>query len=147
MSDEPQQGFGPVDLTALRRIRDVFDRHEPLVVDNELATIQPETLTITLSEGFTAPGRFDIRWSERGYYSFHYREHDGELEFRFDRHPNPHSPEKHFHPPPDASTENADSSCIEVELPELVALAVLQVWRGALDAGDVSMVNTVENPP
>ncbi|MCH7660055.1 MAG: hypothetical protein IH933_05570 [Euryarchaeota archaeon] len=134
----------------------------------------PTTLSITLSDGFHGPERFDIRWSRRGYYSFHYREPDADLDFRFDRHPNPHndgcrpfpviadphrrspessdnrpyhSPEKHFHPPPDAARADAEPSCIEVELPDLVALAVVKAWRHGYESEDMGIVNTIENPP
>lgn len=83
-----------------------------------------------------------MRWSTTGHYGFHYEE--SSLAFRYDRHPNPHAPEKHVHLPPDA--EATERSCIEVERPELVALAVLERWRAAVGSG-VEALNDGENPP
>ena len=67
-----------------------------------------------MGEGFGSnpSGRFDIVWTERDCYNFHYIETDG-VDFRFDRHPEPNVPQKHFHEPPDANTSVL--SCIEVE--------------------------------
>lgn len=145
---DSEQGFGQPDASALSRIRDQFERHEPFASEYSFDSSEnPTTLSITFSDGFHGPGRFDIRWSRRGYYSFHYREPDADLDFRFDRHPNPHLPEKHFHPPPDAARADAEPSCIEVELPDLVALAVLKAWRHGSESEDVGIVNTIEDPP
>jgi hypothetical protein len=145
---EDHDGFGSIDPDALFRIREVFWRHEPLVETAEIdSPARPSVLSVTLAVGFDSPGRFDIRWSHREYYSFHYQESENGPAFRFDRHPNPHSPETHFHPPPDASTDGAEPSCIEVAIPDLVTLAVLEAWRHALDREDVSLVNALDDPP
>jgi hypothetical protein len=126
-SDRDGHEFEPIDPDALRRVREVFRRHEPLVDSTEIdSPARPRTLSAALSVGFDSPGRFDVRWSRRGYYSCHYQEPDDGLAVRFDRHPNPHAPETHFHPPPDAPTDRAEPPCIEVALPELVTLAVLE---------------------
>ena len=147
-SDRDGHEFEPIDPDSLRRIREVFRRHEPLVDSIEIdSPARPRTLSAALSVGFDSPGRFDVRWSRREYYSYHYQEPDDGLAVRFDRHPNPYSPETHFHPPPDAPTDRAEPSCIEVALPELMTLAVLEAWRHALDRGDVSLVNTLDDPP
>ena len=139
--------FGAPDVDALGRIRDRFERHEPLVDRTAFdSSINPTTLHVLLADGIEDAGRFDIRWSDRGYYSFHYREPAANLACRFDRHPKPETPEKHFHPPPDASAD-ARHSCIDVELPELVALAVCQAWRYAYDAGDLESINSIDDPP
>lgn len=141
--DEPG-GFGPPDLPSLVAVRDTFERHEPLVDGSTFDdSIDPYRLTIGLSAGFEDAGRFDVRWSVTDCYSFHYAEPG--LDFRFDAHSNPHSPREHFHPPPDA--ERVEPSCIEVELPELVALAVIQEWRRGWEADDPSLLNDGENPP
>lgn len=143
---ERQDGFGPPDLPSLLAIRDTAERHEPLVSGWKFDdSIDTQQLTIFLSVGFEESGRFDIRWSITDCYSFHYTE-DG-LDFRFDAHPNPHSPHEHFHPPPNADTAAAESSCIEVGLPEMVTLAVMQLWRAAWKADDLSLLNRSENPP
>jgi hypothetical protein len=144
--DELSGGFGPIDTTALSHVRTLFEETEPLVDRTEFDDpIAPTVLRIHLTDGFESNGRFDLRWSEYDYYSVHYTEPG--LDFRFDRHRNPHSPEKHFHPPPDAPSDSAVRSCIEVERPELVSLAVIQCWRDALDAEDPSVLNDAEDPP
>lgn len=140
-----EYAFGPSDPATLGAIRDVFVRHEPLVVEAAFdSALDPTTLAVDLAEGFAAAGRFDVRWSTRDFYSFHYTEPD--LDFRFDYHPNPHSPPKHFHPPPDAATD-AVPSCITVEQAERVTLAVCQCWRRGIERDDPAAVNAAEDPP
>ena len=139
---------GPIDYEALQRIRDIFLKAEPLVTRHDLgAQLDPQLeLNITVDEGFgTSPcGRFDIVWTERDCYNFHYTEPEG-IDFRFDRHPEPNAPKKHFHEPPDASTRVP--SCIDVEQVEIVTRAVLKCWRTALAADDPSIINTQSHPP
>lgn len=146
MSQDERSGFGPPDLPSLVAVRDTFERHEPLVDETAFDdSIDAQQLVVRLSAGFEEPGRFDVRWSATDCYSFHYAESG--LDFRYDAHPNPHSPREHFHPPPDAASADAEESCIQVELPELVALAVIQLWRAAWEAGDQSLLNGGVNPP
>lgn len=139
---------GPIDYDALQRVRDLFLEHEPLVTHHDLGDrLDPQLeLAISVDEGFgdSPRGRFDIVWTERDYYNFHYTEAGG-IDFRFDRHPEPHAPEKHFHEPPSADRRVA--SCIEVEQVEIVTRAVLKCWRTALNRDDPSLVNTQSNPP
>lgn len=139
---------GPIDYEALRRIRDIFLQDEPLVTHHDLSPRldpQPE-LNVTVGEGFgsSPSARFDIVWTERDYYNFHYTETGG-IDFRFDRHPEPHVQEKHFHEPPDANTRAP--SCVEVEQVDVVTRGVLRCWRTALERDDPSLVNTLSNPP
>lgn len=139
---------GPVDYEALETIRDIFLKEEPLVNHHDLGDRldpQPE-LNITVDAGFgSSPcGRFDIVWTEKDCYNFHYTEEDG-VDLRFDRHPEPRAPEKHFHEPPDGSS--TVSSCISVETPELVTRAVVKCWRTGINDGDPSNVNSLSNPP
>lgn len=89
--------------------------------------------------------RLDVTWYASGAYRFHYV--DETINWRFDRHPNPHSPEKHFHEPPSADSETAVASCITVEEPVLVARAVLKLWRRAYETGSLAELNRAENPP
>lgn len=139
---------GPIDYDALVVIRDIFLDTEPLVshhsLDDRLDS-RPE-LNVTVDAGFgSSPcGRFDIVWTEKNCYHFHYSEDDG-IEFRFDRHPEPNAPPKHFHEPPDAASRVP--SCIEVEPPELVTRAVLKCWQTALSEGALSSSNSYSNPP
>lgn len=134
--------FGAPDLAALRTIRETVLRVEPLAEVSFDDPLNPSRLVVALPTGVESPGRFEIRWSTTEYYGFHYEE-DG-LAFRFDRHPNPHAPEKHVHLPPDAET--TERSCIEVARPELVAMAVLERWRAAVESGP-AVLNDGENPP
>lgn len=138
--------FGPTDVTRLRHLRTLLTETEPLV---ERATfddsLDPRLLYVHLATGFGGQGRFDVRWSERGYYSIHYTEPD--LDYRFDHHPNPHSPAKHSHPPPDAPSHDAESSCIAVERAELVGLAVIQLWRAAVADDEPEALNDADDPP
>lgn len=139
---------GPIDYEALQQIRDIFLDNEPLVAHYDISSrLDPHPeLNVTVDEGFGSRqrARFDIVWTERDYYNFHYTEPDG-IDFRFDRHPEPHAPEKHFHEPPDANTRV--QSCIEVEQVESVTRAVLKCWRTALSRDNSSLVNTQSNPP
>jgi hypothetical protein len=139
---------GPIDYSALGKIRDVFRTAEPLVIHHSLAgRLDPNPeLNVKVDAGFgsSACGRFDIRWTENNCYSFHYTEEDG-IEFRFDRHPEPNAPPKHFHEPPNATARVP--SCIEVETPALVTWAVLKCWRTALSKDDPSKLNSRSNPP
>mgnify|MGYP000005136127 FL=1 len=139
---------GPVDYDALVTIRDCFLETEPLVSDTALGgrlDPQPE-LNVVVETGFgqRSDARFDIVWTETNCYHFHYVEPDG-IEFRFDNHPEPNAPPKHFHEPPDA-TERVQS-CITVEPPELVTRAVINCWRTALSQDDPSKPNSTTNPP
>lgn len=139
---------GPIDYEALQRIRDIVLEHEPLVTQHDLGKRldpRPE-LTVTVDDGFgeRSCGRFDIVWTERDCYSFHYTESAG-IGFRFDRHPEPDAPEKHFHEPPNANRRVP--SCIEAEQIDVVTRAVLKCWRTALARDDPAVVNTQSNPP
>lgn len=54
--------------------------------------------------------RLEIQWYTNGDYNFHYVEtqDSGEIwQCRWDRHPNPHTQRTHFHPPPEARSDDA----------------------------------------
>ncbi|WP_311172577.1 hypothetical protein [Halobellus ordinarius] len=147
--DERPEGFGPIDAGALREIRDLFVEREPFVVEAELDDpLNPQTLSIEFADGINdaTAARFDVRWSVTGHYAFHYTDNDSR-DFRFDCHPKPDAPTRHFHTPPDAPTHPVEPSCIEVtELP-IVAQAVLDRWRAAYEEGTHRRLNDAENPP
>jgi len=86
-----------------------------------------------------------VRWSKTNSYNFHYTEGE-DFDFRYDRHPNDHSPEKHFHAPGDTRSEEAVESCIDVEQDRLVALAVVQLWRESWENDDPSLLNRGSPP-
>jgi len=150
MSDDDRAGeFGPIYLPALRRIRDLWLELEPLVETTAYDdVVAPTELQIRLSDGLgdAESARLDIQWSELEMYSFHYVDSD-DINWRFDRHPNTHSPEVHFHSPPDATTTDAEPSCINVTEVSLVTRAVLTMWRAAYEDNDIDQLNSTSNPP
>jgi len=152
MSDHDRAGeFGPIYLPALERIRDLWLELEPLVDTTSYDdVVAPTELRISLTDGLgdADAARIDIQWSERGMYSFHYVD-DTDIDWRFDRHPNTHSPEVHFHPPPDAATATAEPSCIDVAEVSPVTRAIHAMWRAAYEDedDDVDQLNSASDPP
>lgn len=141
--------FGVVDPAALTIVRNVLHDAEPLVSESSYDNpFDPATLRIHLSDGIGSAGktRFDIRFTDRGHYNVHHT-NDAGVDFRWDRHPNDHSPLAHFHRPPDAATADAPASCIEVTEPALVARAALKMWRRAYETGDLGGLNAARDPP
>ena len=128
---------------------DVFCRDEPLVAEAGFdSVLSPRVLRLALDDGIRDAdrARIDVTWYGSDAYSFH--DADSEtVNWRFDRHPNPHSPEKHVHAPPDATSDTAEPSCITVEEPRFVARAMLKLWRRAYEGGSMSHLNTADNPP
>ena len=150
MSNADRAGeFGVIYLPALQRIRNLWVDLEPLVVDTSYDDlIQPTELQIELSDGLldAESARFDIQWSTLDNYTFHYTDDQG-LNWRFDCHPNTHSPRCHFHPPSHGATSDATSSCILVTEVSLVTRAVLKMWRTTYETDDLSRLNSFSNPP
>lgn len=151
-SSETEEFSGDVgrpDPTTMRSIEQwIFDR-EPLADEAAFDdALHPTELQISFSDGIGDAEwcRLDVTWYQFGAYRFHYVDATG-TNWRFDRHPNPHSPEKHFHAPPDAASHEAVESCIEVEEPRLVVLAVWKLWRRAYEDGDFSVLNAATDPP
>jgi hypothetical protein len=141
--------FGAIDPGAIRDVRELFREEEPLV---ESATIDdplnPQTLVVELTDGVgdATTARIDVRWSVTGNYAFHYTDGE-ERDLRFDCHPKPDAPRRHFHSPPDAPRTPVERSCIEVHEVELVARAVLKQWRTAYERGAFDAVNDADDPP
>jgi hypothetical protein len=147
--DEPTGAIGPPDTAAMRIIRGQFRRDEPLVESTEFdSVLHPRALLIEFSDGIGSADhcRISVTWYRSGAYRFHYVDSE-EINWRFDRHPNPHSPAKHFHEPPKGAGHTAVKSCIEVEKPRVVARAVHKLWRRGYEAGDHGLINTAQNPP
>lgn len=147
--NEQSEVFGPIDAGALREIRDLFVDMEPLVESASLDNpLNPQTLSVELSDGVGAAStaRIDVRWSLTGNYAVHYTD-DRDRNFRFDCHPKPDAPRRHFHPPPDALSRPVEPSCITVSELALVTRAVLQRWRYAYNHGTFEEINEAENPP
>lgn len=149
MSNDDRAGeFGPIYLPALQRIRDLWIELEPVVETTSYNDIvSPTKLHIDLADGIGSAeaARFDIQWSELDMYTFQYVDTE-DRNWRFDRHPNTHSPEKHFHPPPDAATTACEPSCTNVSEVSLVTRAVHAGWRVAYEHADTSRLNTLSNP-
>lgn len=146
---ETSTAFGPIDAGALREIRDLFVELEPLVETASLDDpLNPQTLSVALSDGVgdASAARLDLRWSVAGNYAAHYTD-DRDRNFRFDCHPKPDAPTRHFHPPPDAPSRPVEPSCITVSEVTLVTRAVLHRWRDAYDRGTFEGVNEAKNPP
>jgi len=147
--DEQSEVFGAIDARALREIRDLFIELEPLVQAASLDDpLNPQTLSVELSDGVGAAStsRIDVRWSLTGNYAAHYTD-DRDRNFRFDCHPKPDAPRRHFHSPPDAPSRPVNPSCIAVSETSLVTRAILQRWRYAYTNGTFDGINDAENPP
>lgn len=147
--DVRPEAFGPIDAGALREIRDLFVESEPLVSDADLDDpLNPQMLSIDLTDGIgdATEARFDVRWSVTGNYAFHYTD-ETSLNFRFDRHPKPEAPTRHFHTPPNAPSRPVEPSCIGVSELPLVARAVLQRWRDAYERRTTDGLNDATDPP
>lgn len=148
-SNEQSEVFGPIDAGALREIRDLFVEQEPLVQTASLDDpLNPQTLSIELSDGVgtASTAQIDVRWSLTGNYAAHYTD-DREQNFRFDCHPKPDAPRRHFHPPPDAPSRPVEPSCITVAEVALVTRAILQRWRHAYTHDTFEGINDAANPP
>lgn len=149
MTSDRAGEFGTIYLPALQRICTLWMDLEPLVTETGYDDpVEPTELRIELTEGFgdADAARFDIQWSDLNNYSFHYVD-SADVNWRFDRHPNTHSPNRHFHPPPDARAADAESSCIHVGEVSLVTRAVHKLWRVAYESGDRDRLNSLSNPP
>ena len=148
-SDELTGAIGPPDAAEMQTMRDIVLDEEPVVEDAVFDNIlSPKELHVTFADGIgdATWSRFDITWYASGAYRFHYVD-EADVNWRFDRHPNTHSPEKHFHEPPEADSQTAIQSCIEVEEPRLVTRAVLKLWRRSYETESFVELNTAQNPP
>lgn len=138
---------GAPDPELLAHVCTVAESYDPLVTDTEFDnSLNPEAVHLHLSAGINAEaGRFDVTWTNRGYYRYHYTE-GGDFNYRYDRHPRLDLPDTHFHEPPRAAHDDAVPSCIAVTTVRLVTLAVLQLWRDTVETGDLAMLQQ-PNPP
>lgn len=141
--------IGAPDVGVMRTIRELFRRDEPLVESAAFdSSLAPRALRVEFADGIGAASRcrMDVTRYTSGAYRFHCVD-DTDVDLRFDRHPNDHSPGRHFHEPPTADSGSAVQSCIEVEELCLVARAVSKLRRRAYDRGSLSELNVVRNPP
>lgn len=152
-SEESHGLRGPTDRGALLDFLHTFERMEPLATGSLDDFLDPTELRIQLSDGIgpAERARFDVVWTTRDDYTIHYTD-DADQNCRWDVHRNdyPNAPgDKHFHPPPDASSDPhvVENSCIQVTEIELVARAVHKLWRTAYKRGTLADVNDDSNPP
>jgi len=144
---------GPRDRVALREFKTAFERVEPLASGRIAGVGSRLHLELELSDGIGSAdsGRFDVAWSTQDDYSIHYTCPNGP-DTRWDRHCHEYTTpgdDRHFHPPPNASTTDSDveESCIRVCQITLVAMTTAKLWRVMYDTGDTSTANTISNPP
>ncbi|MBP1923640.1 hypothetical protein J2751_002685 [Halorubrum alkaliphilum] len=139
----------PLDETALEQIRDEFTTLDGLVIEAGFdSLLDPTKLVVRLDDGIGGADscRFDLRWYQTGYYNFHHTD-EQDVNFRFDYHPKPDAPNKHFHAPPEALSERPQRSCITTIEPRLVTRAVHFLWRRAYEESSLTQLNEAENPP
>jgi len=129
------------------QVRTVAEDYEPLVTSTEFDNkLNPEAVHLYLDGGIkTGSGRFDVTWTTKGYYRYHYTEGE-DFNYRYDCHPRIELPDAHFHEPPHASHDDAVPSCIEVHTVRLVTLAVLQLWRDTVETGDLRLLQQPHPP-
>ncbi|QAU12191.1 hypothetical protein EKH57_05320 [Halorubrum sp. BOL3-1] len=147
MDEDIEGDVGSLNVTALEEIREEFLACDGLISHADFdSLLDPTELQVHIDDGIGDAMwcRFDVQWYQTGCYSVHHTDENG-LDFRFDHHPKPDAPDRHFHHPPDA--DSVTSSCIEVTEPRVVTRAVHQLWRRAYETGKLTALNTAENPP
>jgi hypothetical protein len=149
LTDDVDGDVGALDVDAMEQIRDEFTRLDGLVEEAGFdSLIDPQVVRVTLGDGIGTASwcRFDVRWYRAGFYNVHHVD-EAEVNFRYDHHPKTDAPDRHFHPPPDASSDDPEQSYIRVEAPALVTRAVHKLWRRAYETGTLDGLNTAPNPP
>ena len=144
---------GAIDAGALLDFRTEFERLEPLASGALDDPLSPGELRLHLEDGIgeASTATITVRWSVQGDYNVHYSDDTGR-NLRWDVHPHDYTVsagDAHYHPPPNASSndEDVDASCITVRELVLVARAVHQLWRAGYDSGTVGPLNDAINPP
>ena len=144
---------GAIDVTKLDAFRDAFVTIEPMASGAIDDRLDPRELRLTIPYGVGEADEttFTIRWTTVEDYSVHHSDTSGR-NFRWDRHPHDFSAppdDRHFHPPPDASSvdDHVEASCLGDPSVTLVARAVHLSWRRALDEGSLTDINAGTNQP
>lgn len=146
-----ESDVGPLDADAMEQIREQFFELDGLVdrtASGLDSVLDPDLLVIAFDDGIGDADwcRFDVKWYRTGYYNFHHVD-GADVCFRFDYHPKPGAPERHYHPAPTAPSSEPEESCISVTEPRHVARAVHKLWRRAYETGALATLNTASNPP
>lgn len=137
---------GPLDVVAMDEIRSAFTGLDALVDAAGFENpADPSVVRVHFADGIGEADecRFDVRWYRNGYYNVHHTDSTGR-NFRWDYHPKVGAPDKHFHPPPDAPSEDPEPSCLAAERPPVVARAVHKLWRCAYDTGRTTVLNSAD---
>lgn len=144
---------GAIDAGALLDFRTEFERLEPLASGSLDDPLSPCELRLQFEDGIgeASTATITVRWSVQDDYNVHYSDETGR-DLRWDVHPHEYAApasDAHYHPPPNASSDNDDveASCISVTELVLVARAVHQLWRTGYDSGSVDALNDATNPP
>lgn len=144
---------GAIDVGKLDAFRDAFTAIEPMASGEIDDRLNPRDLRLTIPYGVgdTAETVFTVRWTTVDDYNIHYSDTSAQ-DLRWDLHPHDFSvppDDRHFHPPPEASSADGDveASCLGEPSVDLVARAVHLLWRQALDEGSMTNINAGENPP
>jgi hypothetical protein len=144
---------GAIDAGALHDFRTEFERLEPLASGSLDDPVSPDELRLQLDDGIetATSATITVRWSVQSDYNVHYSD-DAGRNLRWDVHPHDYpvpDGDGHYHPPPDASSDDEDveESCIRITEIVLVARAVHQLWRVGYDSGTVARLNDADNPP
>lgn len=153
VGEESHSLRGASDASALRTVRSVFERQEPMATVAFDDVVNPQVLELQFADapGTAESARIDVRWSTEDDYNLHYTDSEGR-NLRWDRHrhqyPTPDD-DTHFHPPPEASVSPGDveRSCIDERRIDIVARTVQKLWRRAYEENSLDGVNTAENPP
>jgi hypothetical protein len=97
-----------------------------------VAALDPERCPDRIAEATLV-----ITWYRDDCYRFHYRERSDEgtgWQYRWDRHPNPHAAECHFHPPPDGDASEVVADPGAPTTPEDALTRVLANVRDRIEA-------------
>jgi hypothetical protein len=144
---------GAIDVTKLDAFRDAFISIEPVASGAIDDRLNPRELRLTIPYGVVEADEtiFTVRWTTVDDYNVHYSD-TSERNLRWDLHPHnfPAPPDnQHFHPPPDASSRDADveASCLGDPSVDLVARTVHLLWRQALDEESMTAINAGTNQP
>jgi hypothetical protein len=144
---------GAIDVAKLDAFRDAFIAIEPMASGAINDRVNPRELRLTIPYGVTEAAEtvFTVRWTTVNDYNIHYSD-TSEQDLRWDLHPHDFSAppdDRHFHPPPDASSadDHVEESCLGEPLVDLVARAVHLLWREALDEGSMTTINAGTNLP
>lgn len=152
-SVESHSTRGPIDGDKLYDFMQEFERLEPLATGELDDVTAPTLLQIEFDDGIgtASHSRLDVKWTVRDDYNIHYTD-SMNRNLRWDVHPQEFpqpANDRHFHPPPNASSSPRDvaESCIEVSEVVLVARATHALWRRAHANGAFEGINAVTNPP